>query len=78
MVGVLSLERDGSLDRDAADRALASYAEAGGPGEATAVVPLLRLFFLAVALFSFTRRARSQGWNPKMVAMMERGLERLG
>jgi Ser/Thr protein kinase RdoA (MazF antagonist) len=78
VVGLLALRRDGSIDREVAERTLAAYANAGGPGEPTVLVPLLRLFFLAVALFSLTRRARGQSWNPQIVAMMERGLERLG
>jgi Ser/Thr protein kinase RdoA (MazF antagonist) len=78
VVGLLALERDGSIDREVADRALAAYAEAGGPGEHDALVPLLRLFLLAVALFSLTRRARGESWNPQIVALVERGLAKLG
>jgi Ser/Thr protein kinase RdoA (MazF antagonist) len=78
VVGLLALERDGSIDPEVADRALAAYSDTGGPGEHSALVPLLRLFFLAVSLFSLTRRARGQSWNPQIVALMERGLGKLG
>src|SRR5205814_1149272 len=63
VVGLLALERDGSIDREVADRALAAYAEAGGPGEHDALVPLLRLFLLAGALFSLTVCARGETWH---------------
>ena len=46
--------------------------------EHDALVPLLRLFLLAVALFSLTRRARGESWNPQIVALVERGLAKLG
>ena len=78
MVGVLALEKDGSLSAAVVEHALGTYAEAGGPGEPDVLVPLLRLFFLDVALFALTRRARGQSWNPDLVAMMERALEKLG
>jgi hypothetical protein len=41
------------------------------------VEPLLRVFFLAVSLFSLTLTARGQGSNPGMVGLMEQALERL-
>jgi len=78
IVGVLALQKDGSVEADAAEGVIATYANAGGPGEPDAVMPLVRLYLLAVSLFSLTRRARGESWNPEIVALMERGLAKLG
>jgi Ser/Thr protein kinase RdoA (MazF antagonist) len=77
LVGVLGVNEDGSIDAAVVERAIGTYADADGPGEPEVLLPLLRLFFLDVALFALTRRARGQSWNADLVAMMERGLEKL-
>jgi Ser/Thr protein kinase RdoA (MazF antagonist) len=76
-VGLMALREDGSIDSAVARRVVGAYGGADGPGEADAVEPLLRIFFLAVSLFSLTLTARGQGSNPGMVALMERALTRL-
>jgi Ser/Thr protein kinase RdoA (MazF antagonist) len=78
MTGLLAVQADGSLDERIVDEAVTPYADAGGPGEPDVLVPLLRLFFLDVALFALTRKARGESWNPGIVALMERALEHLG
>ena len=78
VVGVLAVNEDGSLDAGVVERAIETYTDAGGTAETDVLAPLLRLFFLDVALFALTRRARGESWNPGLVAMMECGLEKLG
>ena len=77
LVGLLALQSDGSIDTEVAAQAIATYQDAGGTGEPEVLVPLLRLFFLSVSLFSLTTTARGGSQNPEMVVLMERALSRL-
>jgi Ser/Thr protein kinase RdoA (MazF antagonist) len=65
------------VDIAATERIVAAYAEAGGPAETTFVRPLLRLRCVAAALYSLTRAARGESWNPASVDGQLRTLERL-
>ncbi|HSC72596.1 MAG TPA: phosphotransferase [Gaiellaceae bacterium] len=47
-----------TIDAALRDEIVAAYADAGGPGEPTAIVPLMRLESLVSALIALTRSAR--------------------
>ena len=76
-VGISALGQDGAIDDAVAGRVVEAYTAADGPGELEPLEPLLRIFFLAISLFSLTLTARGQVSNPEMVALMERALARL-
>jgi len=76
-VGLFALENDGVLNSGLAQRVVDSYHDAGGPADTAAMKPLLRIFFLAVSLFSLSVTARGVGSNPEMVALMERALSHI-
>ena len=76
-VAVLALQKDGTIDRDVADRVVAAYVDAGGTDESYALEPLIRQFLLAVCLYVLTRAATGASWDPDFLAMIERALERL-
>jgi Ser/Thr protein kinase RdoA (MazF antagonist) len=70
------MSRD-ELDRERAERFLAAYTDSGGPGEREPFEPLLRLRLLADALYSLTRKARGEPYDPEYVSHLLRALERI-
>jgi Ser/Thr protein kinase RdoA (MazF antagonist) len=65
------------VDPSTTERILAEYTQAGGPAETAFVQPFLRLRCVAAALYSLTRAAREESWNPASVDAQLRTLERL-
>jgi hypothetical protein len=69
----LDLCWDGSsptLDPALRDTVVRQYLDAGGPGEATAIVPLMRLESLVSALIQLTRAAQGQSWNREFTRLV--------
>ena len=63
---VWDLSWDGTsttIDHALRDDLVQTYVEAGGPGEASAVVPMMRLESLVSALIALTRAAKGLPWN---------------
>jgi Ser/Thr protein kinase RdoA (MazF antagonist) len=73
-VTVVSLQRDGTLDRTIAAETVASYVDAGGHDESYALDPLIRIFLLEVALHGRTRKAHGESWQPEFQEMIETAL----
>jgi Ser/Thr protein kinase RdoA (MazF antagonist) len=73
-VTVLSLQKDGTIDRGIADETVAAYIEAGGRDESHALEPLMRQFLLAVDLHGRTRKATGESWSPEFQGMIDTAL----
>jgi Ser/Thr protein kinase RdoA (MazF antagonist) len=66
-----------TLDPALRDEVVREYVDAGGPGEPGALVPLMRLESLVSALFSLTRAAQGQSWNPEFTQLLIATLDEL-
>jgi Ser/Thr protein kinase RdoA (MazF antagonist) len=73
-VTVVSLQRDGAIDRRIADETVAAYVDAGGRDESYALEPLMRIFLLEVALHGRTRKVQGASWHPEFQEMIETAL----
>jgi Ser/Thr protein kinase RdoA (MazF antagonist) len=70
---VWDLSWDGSsttIDPALRDDLVQKYVDSGGPGEAAAVVPMMRLESLVSALIQLTRAAKGQPWNPEFTRLL--------
>ena len=66
-----------SIDAALRDEIIAAYADAGGPGEPSAVVPLMRLESLLSALIALTRVARGLPSDREFTALLLATLDEL-
>jgi Ser/Thr protein kinase RdoA (MazF antagonist) len=70
---VWDLSWDGSsttIDRALRDDLIQKYVDSGGPGEAAAVVPMMRLESLVSALIQLTRAAKGLPWNREFTRLL--------
>jgi aminoglycoside phosphotransferase (APT) family kinase protein len=77
---VWDLSSDGSsttIDRALRDDLIQKYVDSGGPGEAAAVVPMMRLESLVSALISLTRAAKGLPWNREFTRLLVATLDEL-
>lgn len=77
---VWDLSWDGSsttVDRALRDDLIQKYVDSGGPGEAAAVVPMMRLESLVSALISLTRAAKGLPWNREFTRLLIGTLDEL-
>jgi Ser/Thr protein kinase RdoA (MazF antagonist) len=66
-----------AVDPAVRDAVVSEYGTAGGPGEPESLVSLMRLRALAALLFSLTRAARGQSFNPSFVALHHQAIQHL-
>ena len=77
---VWDLSWDGSstaIDRALRDDLIQQYVDAGGPGEAAAVMPMMRLESLVSALIALTRAAKGLPWNREFTRLLIATLDEL-
>jgi Ser/Thr protein kinase RdoA (MazF antagonist) len=77
---VWDLSWDGSsttIDRALRDDLIQKYVDSGGPGEAAAVVPMMRLESLVSALIQLTRAAKGLPWNREFTRLLIATLDEL-
>jgi hypothetical protein len=77
---VWDLSWDGTsttIDRALRDDLVQKYVDSGGPGEAAAVVPMMRLESLVSALISLTRAAKGLPWNREFTRLLIATLDEL-
>jgi hypothetical protein len=77
---VWDLSWDGSsttIDRALHDELIQRYVDSGGPGEADAVVPMMRLESLISVLISLTRAAKGLPWNREFTRLLVATLDEL-
>jgi Ser/Thr protein kinase RdoA (MazF antagonist) len=77
---VWDLSWDGSsttIDHALRDDLVQRYVDSGGPGEAAAVVPMMRLESLVSALISLTRAAKGLPWNREFTRLLIATLDEL-
>jgi Ser/Thr protein kinase RdoA (MazF antagonist) len=77
---VWDLSWDGSsttIDRALRDDLIQKYVDAGGTGEAAAVVPMMRLESLVSALIQLTRAAKGLPWNREFTRLLVATLDEL-
>jgi hypothetical protein len=77
---VWDLSWDGTsttIDHALRDDLVQKYVDSGGPGEAAAVVPMMRLESLVSALISLTRAAKGLPWNREFTRLLIATLDEL-
>ena len=77
---VWDLSWDGTsttIDRALRDDLVQKYVDSGDPGEAAAVVPMMRLESLVSALISLTRAAKGLPWNREFTRLLIATLDEL-